>query len=310
MNATSVAAVNNYVKGLNSIFRNVEKRRIFSEINAAKAMSFKSKFSNLGQPKRIWTVSAIHGAVKQLQAIHKTIYEKFEPGDRLVYTGNYLGGAGGDAVATMNDLLYFRRSLMAKEGVQADDIVYLRGQQEEVWSKILQLQFAPNASQVVEWMAEHNAGLDSMLAGYGSSLEELRRTAREGTMSLTRWSNNLKQKIREMPGHEQFFSVLRRAAFTEHKHSNDNNILFVHAGINPARPFTDQGDEFWWASKNFNGMEPYAPFKAVVRGHDPDHNGVHVGKASISLDGGCGHGGKLVCAQMSSAGDIIEMFAA
>ncbi|HYD16945.1 MAG TPA: hypothetical protein VEF76_00535 [Patescibacteria group bacterium] len=273
-------------------------------------MSFKHKFSNLGQPKRIWTVSAIHGALNQLRPIHKTIYDKFEPGDRLVYTGNYLGGASGDALGTMNELLYFRRSLMAKEGVRAEDIVYLRGQQEEMWSKILQLQFAPNPPQLVEWMAAHVPGLDGMLLAYGSSLEELRRTAREGTMSLTRWSNGLKLKIRETPGHEAFQTILRRAAFTEHKTSNDNNILFVHAGLNPARPLTEQGDSFWWGSRNFNDMAPYSPFRAVVRGHDPELGGVQLGPSSISLDGGCGRGGKLVCAQLSCNGDVLEIIAA
>lgn len=273
-------------------------------------MTFKNKFTNLGHPNQIWTVSAIYGELEKLTAIHKALYEKFRPGDRLVYTGNYLGGTNASPVKTLDELLYFRRTLMAVPGVDAEDIVYLRGRQEELWSKILQLQFAPNASEVVEWMVTHNPEIGSILSAYGSSLEELRRVSREGIISLTRWSNFLKAKIRALPGHEKFFTVLRRAAFTELRHSNDNNLLFVHAGVNPARQLADQGDEFWWATKNFNTMEPYAPFKSVVRGHDPDRGGIHIGKASISLDGGCGRGGKLVCAQLTGTGEVLEILAA
>ena len=272
-------------------------------------MTFKNKFSNLGQPNQIWAVSAIHGELDRLTAIHKAIFDKFRPGDRLVYTGNYFGGSNAAPAKTLDELLCFRRALLAKPGGDADDVVYLRGRQEELWSKVLLLQFAPNATEIVEWMVAHDSGIGSILEAYGSSLEDLRRVSREGIMSLTRWSNLLKARIRALPGHEKFFTVLRRAAFTELRHSNDN-LLFVHAGLNPARQLADQGDEFWWASKNFNGMAPYAPFKSVVRGHDPDHGGIHIGSSSISLDGGCGHGGKLVCAQLTNSGDVLEILAA
>lgn len=273
-------------------------------------MTANTKFSNLGQPNRIWTVSAIHGQLGRLASIHKAIYEQFKPGDRLVYTGNYLGGQDAQPLETLNELLYFRRTLLALPGMEADDIVYLRGRQEELWSKVLQLQFASNASLVVEWMVQHSPEIHSILCAYGSSLEELRRVAREGVMSLTRWSAVIKGHMRAQPGHEKFFTVLRRAAFTTDPHSNDNNLLFVHAGLNPARQLADQGDEFWWATKNFNAMQPYSTFKSVVRGHDPDHGGIHIGQSSISLDGGCGHGGQLVCARLSGAGEVLEILAA
>jgi serine/threonine protein phosphatase 1 len=268
------------------------------------------KFSNLGQASRIWTIAAIHGQLDRLTAIHKALFDKFRPGDRVVYTGNYLGGDGAQPLRTLDEILYFRRTLMAVPGVEDDDIVFLRGRQEELWSKILQLQFAPNACQVVEWIAQNAPEIDSILKGYGSSLDDLGRVAREGVMSLTRWSGVVKGNMRAQAGHEKFFTVLRRAAFTENSPSNDNTLLFVHAGLNPARGLTDQGDEFWWSTKNFNSMAPYAPFKSVVRGHDPDRGGIHIGESSVSLDGGCGRGGQLVCAHISGTGDILEIFAA
>lgn len=274
-------------------------------------MSFKNKFSNLGHPNRIWTVSAIHGELERLVAIHKSIYAKFQAGDRLVYTGNYLGGASARPKQALDELLHFRRTLMALPGVESGDVVYLRGIQEALFGKLLQLQFAPNAGQVVGWMAERHPDIDSILRAYGSSFVDASRISREGIMSLTRWTTFLKNAIRAEPGHEKFFTVLRLAAFTEHRQSNDNNLLFVHAGIDTEKPLAAQSDQFWWASKGFNNIDaPYAPFRSVIRGHDPEKGGIHIGKSVMSIDGGCGRGGKLVCAQLSGTGDVIEILAA
>lgn len=274
-------------------------------------MSFKNKFSNLGHPRRIWTISAIHGEVDKLYAIHDTLFDKCRPGDRIVYTGNYFGGRHGFPIATMDELLSFRRRLLAQPGMMADDFVYLRGLQEELWSKLLQIQFAPSARDVVEWMACRYPEMDSMLQAYGSSLENASRVAREGVLPLTRWTGFMRDQIRRHAGHEKFFTVLRRAAFTEHGSSNDNNILFVHAGLNPGLSLTAQGDHFWWSAKGFNHMtSPYLPFRTVIRGHDPEKNGIHIGNVSISLDGGCGHGGELVLAELSGKGDVLGLLAA
>jgi hypothetical protein len=268
------------------------------------------KFSNLGQPNRIWTVSAIHGQTEPLVGIHRAIFDKFAPGDRIVYTGNYLGGADARPMETLDELLYFRRTLLAREGMLPDDVVYLRGIQEELLDKFLMLQFAPDARRVVEWIETRHPEMESVLQAYGSSLAEAGRVAREGVMSLTRWTAFLKKQMRRLAGHEVFFAALRRAAFTADENS-DNNLLFVHAGVDPSAPLARQGDSFWWKSQDFNAMEtPCAPFRSVVRGFDPAGGGIHIGKNAISLDGGCGYGGRLVCARLGEAGDIQELIAA
>ena len=38
------------------------------------------------------------------------------------------------------------------------DIVYLRGQQEEMWHRMLQIQFAPNPKEVLPWMLQQGVG--------------------------------------------------------------------------------------------------------------------------------------------------------
>lgn len=273
-------------------------------------MSDTTRFSNLGNPNRIWTVSAIHGQLDCVTSLHRQIFDKFRPGDRLVYTGNYLCGAGGQPLQTLDEILHFRRALMARHCLDGEDLVYLRGVQEEMWTKLLQLQFAQSPREVVQWMMRKYPEMDGLLQALGTSLEEASRTSREGILSLTRWSNALKLRLREHKGYEKFFTVLRRAAYTENKGSNDN-ILFVHAGFNPELPLESQGDQFWWGSRSFSAMQSApAPFRTIIRGCDPQRGGLKLEHPVISLDGGCGYGGKLVCAEMGPSGRIIDLIAA
>lgn len=274
-------------------------------------MSFKASFCNLGQPRQIWTISAIRGQIDRLAALHNHIFNQSRPGDRILYTGNYFCGQNAAPAATLDELLYFRRSLLARPGMVPEDFVYLRGVQEELWSKLLQIHFAPSAKTVIEWIGTHYPEMDSLLDIYGTSLSDVQRRAREGVVPLTKWTVALREKMREKAGHEKFFTLLRRAAFTEHADLQENNTLFVHAGLDPSLPLTAQGDRFWWAARSFGAMQsPYRPFRTVVRGSDPDGGGVKVTPVSVSLDGGAGRGGQLVCAQMSSAGDVLSLQAA
>lgn len=271
-------------------------------------MSFKVKYANLGHPNRIWAVPAINGQIDRLRHLHSQIFDRFSPGDRLIYMGNYMGGVNGQALPTLNELLSFRRLLLSQPGIVPEDFVYLRGSQEDVWSKLLQLQFAPNPKEVIDWLIQHyHTEFDALLRAYNSSLKDVQRIAREGIMSMTKWSVWLKGQIRQHPGHEKFYTILKRAAFTENLHSNDNNILFVHAGFDPKLALVDQGDNFWWHSKGFNELSsPYTPFRQVIRGYDPDHKGIFAGHYTMSLDGNCGYGGMLVATLLSDIGDIID----
>jgi hypothetical protein len=275
-------------------------------------MSFATRFANLGHPNKIWVIAAIHGEAEQLVEVHRALSRRFKPGDRLVYTGNYIGSSRAGSTpagrAALDEILRFQAEMLALPGLKPGDIVYLRGAQEELWGKLLQLPFAQDAGDIVTWIASRHPEVDALLGAYGSSLQDAARIAREGILSLTRWSTALKLRQREA-GHEAFFLNLRLAAFTEHKTSNDNNLLFVHAGFDPARSLAGQGDGFWWGGKGFNAQAvPYRPFRTVVRGFDPEGQGIYLGNCSVSLDGGCGRGGRLVCAQLSNLGDVLDIF--
>ena len=118
-------------------------------------MSDADKLANLGRPRRIWAVAACHGDVARLDRLHLALSDKFRVGDRLIYCGNYLGG--GDPTGTGDRLLAFRTYMLAAPGMIANDLVYLRGIQEEIWSRMLQIQFAPNPKEVLVWMLDRGA---------------------------------------------------------------------------------------------------------------------------------------------------------
>jgi serine/threonine protein phosphatase 1 len=251
-----------------------------------------SQFSVLENPRRIWAVSALHGEADRLRDLHARIGGQFCAGDRIVYLGNYSGGTGDRTVKTIDELLLFRRAMMALPAVRAEDVVYLRGTHEEMWHKILQIQFAPSPASVIEWML--NKGVEGALAAYGSTGAEALRAAREGIMSMTRWTSRLREQLRLQPGHEKFFTSLRRAAISE-----VSALCLAY--------YSAQGDSFWWGNREFDGMtSAFAPFTCVVRGFDPSGGGLRADGFALSLYDGAGYGGDLVAVRLAANGNIEE----
>ncbi|MCB9948234.1 MAG: hypothetical protein H6842_10450 [Rhodospirillaceae bacterium] len=262
-----------------------------------------AKFARLGRPKRLWAVAAAHSQVDRLMALHDVIGERYEPGERLIYLGNMIG-VGAQVCETVEELLQFRRALLALPGMLADDIVYLRGAQEEMWQKLLQLQFAPNPTEVLTWMLAQ--GVDATLAGYGGRAREGMGAAREGAIQLTRWTNSLREAMRSMPGHTSLFAALKRAAFTD-----EPGLLAVSAGLDTSRPLAAQGDSFWWATGRFAEIAgPYETFVRMIRGFDPAGGGVQVGEFTATLDAGCGRGGPLVAGLFEPDGTLADLIEA
>lgn len=109
------------------------------------------KFARLPDARRVWTIAALHGEAERLVSLHDLISERLQEGDRVVYLGNHVGH-GGAVLATIDELLDFRRRVLGRRRGFACDVVFLRGAQEEMWQKMLQLRFAPNPSEVLQWM--------------------------------------------------------------------------------------------------------------------------------------------------------------
>ena len=170
-------------------------------------MSDRDKFAVLRKCKRVWAVAAIHGEAERLATLHRTLEQRVVAGDRLVYLGNYLGH-GPDVRATLDALLAFRRELIARPGMFAADVAYLRGSQEEMWQKLLQLQFAPNPREVFAWMIEHGAG--ATLSAYGGEIQQGFVCTRDGPLAITRWTSKLRTAMQAIPGHYALMSALRQ----------------------------------------------------------------------------------------------------
>jgi serine/threonine protein phosphatase 1 len=149
-------------------------------------------------------------------------------------------------------------------------------------------------------------GIEQTLASYGSTIEQGRTATRDGAPTMTRWTNTLRANIRKHPGHEKFMTILRRAAFTAKEPFH--GTLFVHSGIDPARPIGAQKDSFWWNHGGFNQLnDVYEGFARVVRGSDPSAGGLNIGKIAVTLDRGAGFGGTLVAGCFAPDGEVLEL---
>ena len=78
----------------------------------------------------------------------------------MIFLGNILG-LGNNSKETLNSVIDLRFTLMSKFKLKPDSIIFLRGAQEEMFTKLLQLQLAPNPLEIVEWMFDH--GVNKMV---------------------------------------------------------------------------------------------------------------------------------------------------
>ena len=261
-----------------------------------------SVFAPLRRAERVWAIASIHGEAKRLRRLHADLARRIGPGDRVVYLGNVLG-RGAEVRAALDEVLTFRRLVLSRPNALVFDVALLRGAQEEMWQKLLQLQFAVNPREVLDWMLQQGVG--ATLAAFGSSPDEARGVARRGPMALTRWTSRLRAEF-QSSGHQAWLSDLKHAAFTRGK-----ELLFVSRGLRPDRPLDAQADAFWWGGGGFDAIAaPYGDFRKIVRGYDPMHRGVQVSEFTISLDGGCGFGGPLLAGCVACDGTLDEVLEA
>jgi serine/threonine protein phosphatase 1 len=248
-------------------------------------------------------VAAIHGESERLAGILEALPRRLGVGDKLVFLGNYVG-YGPDVGGTLDRLIAFRRAFLALPGHFLGDFVLLRGWQEEMWSKLLQLQFAANPREVLQWMLDR--GLEATLFPYGAESRRAQAAARDGVMGLTRWTASVRAAIDARPGHRALFNALKHAAITD-----DGRLLFVHAGFDPRKSLESQGDILWWGGPDILApSEPPGAIGRVVRGFSPDHGGFRQTDSAVSLDAGSGFGGPLLAACFDRAGAVIDSLSA
>ena len=260
----------------------------------------KDNLARLSRAGRIWAIAAVHGEAERLRRLHDRIAQRFEDSDRIVYLGNYLGH-GGAVAATLDEVLDFRRRVLARQRAFACDVVYLRGAQEEMWHKLLQLQFAGNPGEVLAWMVRE--GVEATVQAYGGELRLGFAATRDGPLTITRWTTKLRNAMNAAPGHTALLGRLRHAAMTD-----DGQVLFVHAGVDAGKPLAAQGDAFWWGDGDILDLTaPFAGFRRVICGFDRRQRGLIEREFAVSLDAGGGRGGSLLAAAIAPDGAVLEV---
>ena len=133
-----------------------------------------SNFIELKKSNKIWAIGSIHSNLKSFKSIKEYILKNFEANDKLIFLGNVIG-LGDSSRETLSSVIDLRFNLMSKFKLKPDSIIFLRGAQEEMFSKLLQLQLAPNPSEIVEWMFDH--GVNKTINSYGFSEIDVKNIA-------------------------------------------------------------------------------------------------------------------------------------
>tara|TARA_Y100000590_G_scaffold342776_1_gene391491 strand:+ start:13986 stop:14789 length:804 start_codon:yes stop_codon:yes gene_type:complete len=264
-------------------------------------LSLEKKFIELKNSNRIWAIGSIHGNLKGLVKIHNHISKEFKKNDKIVYLGNVIG-VGNDSSKVIDEILRLRVFLMANFNFDTDDVIFLRGAQEEMWLKLLELHISPNPKEVIDWMFAH--GVDKTMQSYGLFKEDLIKICNLDTVAISKWTKKAKSHIESYKGHRQYYSSLTHAAFSESK-----KILFVNRGVDISRPLSAQSDCFWWGYHGLSEInKPYYNYIKIVRGYDPKKIGPESNKMLCSLYKGSGFGEYIVAGLFSGSGDTLDLF--
>ena len=267
-------------------------------------MDNNTNFVEFNDVERIWAIGSIHSNLKSFVSIKDYILKNFKKRDKLIFLGNVIG-LGDYSKEIISSILKLRFDLMAKFKLNPEDVVFLRGAQEEMFSKILQLHTAPNPGEIIKWVFDH--GVDKTLKSYGFSKDEIINIATSGTVNISKWTSKLNKKIMTNSGHKEYFTALKHAAY-----SSSKKILFVNRGVDISRPLSAQNDCFWWGYQNFSRIEkPYSSFVKIVRGYQSLHkNNIEFSKNTIvcTLFKQPLTNNKILSGVFSNDGKILELF--
>ena len=263
-----------------------------------------SKFVEISYAKKIWAIGSIHSNLESFQTIKNHITKYFSKGDKLIFLGNIIG-FGKSSKETLSSVIEMRNFLMSKFLLKNEDIIFLRGAQEEMFLKLLQLQTAPNPKDIIDWMFDH--GVDQTLESYGINKAEVTKLSHQGTVLIGRWTKNLNNLVASIPGHMEYFLNLRHAAY-----SRTMKILFVNRGVDISRPLSAQSDCFWWGYQNFSKLDkPYGTFVKIVRGYESTKNNNFLdikNKVVCSLFKPPLTNGKIIAGLFNDSGTILDLF--
>lgn len=266
-------------------------------------MPYSKQFTRLDPPHSVWAIGSVRGEADRLKQLHSLLESRLGVGDKLVYLGNILGKGGG-VLEAVGEVVSFRKRFVAHQNGDSSGWVTLRGRQEALFEHLMRLDVAMNPVGMMVWALDQ--GARRAVAAYSGDPQEGVAAAAIGPAAIREWTEKLAARLAAVPGHTEYFENLKHAAFT-----SNNNIVFVHAGLLADRPLDAQGDALWWNSDSFSAAKkPYYATQKIVRGYDPEFRGIVETKYSLSVDGGCGQGGKLYAVKLDATGSVIDVVAA
>lgn len=253
-------------------------------------------FAIIENGRRVWAVSTIHADIRRLKTAHQVIAGMYSPGDYVVYLGNIIG-RGEANLEAVQEIISFQSRLSLDDVSAPESFVFLRGANEEMWSKMLQLQFANKPEQVYGFMLKN--GMDSIIRSYGYDPEEGRLIVEKGAVAISKWMNELRSSFYAKPGYNEIFLKLKHYAKRP-----DHRLLFVHSWLDTKQPLEKQTDEFWWGSPDgFAQEKPYRDFRMVVRGYSRGtKGGIYKDDYYLTLHSGTEYGGPLYVALFDESG--------
>jgi hypothetical protein len=151
-------------------------------------------------------------------------------------------------------------------------------------------------------------GVGSVIKAYGCDPDEALEVSTRGAVAISRWVQSLRDNFLSYDGHSQYINNLSHGAYKE-----DKQLFFSSAGFSGDLEFEKQNDNLWWeSSKPFESTDVNNQgFEIVVRGYSSkaDKDEVFFSKKRITLDIGCGFGGKLASCLFDENGKPIELIA-
>ena len=105
-------------------------------------MDKNTNFVEISNSNKIWAIGSIHSRLGAFNSVKEFVLKNFQAKDYLIFLGNVIG-LGKQPKETLSSAIDLRNKLMAKFQIEPNKIIFLRGAQEEMFLKLLQLQTAP-----------------------------------------------------------------------------------------------------------------------------------------------------------------------
>ncbi|MBI3419051.1 MAG: hypothetical protein HY053_02825 [Proteobacteria bacterium] len=257
----------------------------------------------LGNPVRIWAVGSLYGRYGALCQLHEALSRKIQPGEALVYLGNYLGAHSqwtGEGQAVLGELIALRDAVTALPASSPESVVFLRGAFEDLALRLPQLAFQKDPAA---WVEENlPKGLEFYLSAYGAEGSDLLAAARADVFTINRFTHDWQKRLASPAGHAGFFAQMKAAANTQTRQP----LAFIPHGLDPRVSLHLQRELLCWPQSDISRLSQYGTYGRVIRGTGGRWTTSADKDFVVTLDGGGGLDGMIHAACLDPQGRVLE----